>query len=253
MPSLPLPDIAALMALFVAAGLGGLVRGFTGFGFAMVFMPIATSVVPPPMALAIIFLIDAPYALVLGARALPKADRRGVFTLLAAATLFFPIGLALLTRLDPVVTRWVISGLIVSGLILLASGWRYHGRPGLPLTLGAGATSGLFNGLASLSGMPLALFWLSSQTKRPADIRADMQSYLGLSTLISSGILLYNGILSWQALATGLVLMPIYGIGMFLGTKGFHLASEETFRRIAYAVILLAALLSLPLLDGIIR
>ena len=38
--------------------------------------------------------------------------------------------------------------------------------------------------------------------------------------------------------------MPIYGLMLWLGTHGFRLASETTFRRIAYLVIALAAILS---------
>lgn len=240
-------------ALVLAAALGGLVRGFTGFGFAMIFMPIAASVVAPPLALAIIFVIDCPFALILGARAARRAEIGSVVSLLAAASLTLPIGLALLTGLDPVLTRWLIASAILLALALLASGWRYRGRPGLRLTLGVGSVSGLFNGFASLGGMPLALFWLSSQTKRPIDMRADMQTYFGLSTLVSMALLGFKGLLGREALLAGLALMPIYGLGLWLGTLGFSRASEATFRRIAYAIILIAALIGMPAFDGVLR
>lgn len=53
-PGLTTEGIAVLI---VATFLGGLVRGFTGFGFAMVFMPLASVVVGPVAALG---LIDMP-------------------------------------------------------------------------------------------------------------------------------------------------------------------------------------------------
>ena len=49
----------------------------------------------------------------------------------------------------------------------------------------------------------------------------------------------------WQALP---LLLP-YGLGLLIGMRGFHIASEATFRRIAYIVILMSALVSLPLWD----
>lgn len=248
-----LPDPATLAVLLIAGFLGGLVRGFTGFGFAMIFMPIASSVVHPSLALAIIFIIDCPFALVLGALALRKAEVKAVTTLLAAASLMLPVGLWLLTTLDPRPMRWVICGLIFAAVCLLASGWRYRGQAGVPLTLGVGAVSGLFNGLAGLSGMPLALFWLSSQTKSPMQMRHDMQAYFGLSTFISMTMLALKGLLTLKALVLGVMLMPVYGLALLVGTRGFHLASEQTFRRVAYAIIVLAAILGLPLLDGVIR
>ena len=250
--------LAALSAqdwLVVALGaaLGGLTRGFTGFGFAMIFMPLAASVLPPQAALAVIWMIDAPFALFLGTRAYPDADKPGVFTLLAAATVMFPVGLYVLIHVDPLAVRWIISGLVITALIGLASGWRYHGRPGLKLTLSVGSLSGLLNGLASLSGMPLALFWLSSQTRRPAEIRADMQTFFLFSTIVSGIILAYKGILTAETMLVALSVMPAYGVMLFLGSRGYRIASEVTFRRVAYAIIALAALLSLPALDGWLR
>lgn len=244
-------EIYAVVAL--AAAVGGLTRGFTGFGFAMIFMPIASSVLSPKEALATIWVIDAPFALLLGWKAFRTADRRGVISLLAASSLVFPLGLALLVHVDPVVVRWLISLTIIALVGVLASGWRYHGKPGLPLTLGVGAMSGLFGGMASLSGMPLALFWLSSQAKKPAEMRADMQSYFGLSTVVSGVILLSNGVLTVNTALLGLAMMPVYGAMLYAGTHGFRVASPVTFRRAAYSVILLAAIISLPALDGLIR
>ena len=251
MPALLTTEIYVVVA--IAAAMGGLTRGFTGFGFAMVFMPIASSVLAPKEALATIWVIDAPFALFLGWRALPKADRSGVFSLLLASSIMFPVGLYCLIHLDPVPVRWIISTLIVILVAVLASGWRYHGSPNLALTLGVGSVSGLFGGLASLSGMPLALFWLSSQARRPIDIRADMQSFFGLSTLVSGAILVSNDVMTKEAVMLGLIMMPIYGGMLYAGTHGFRIASEGTFRRVAYTVIFLAAMISLPIFDSVLR
>ena len=57
------------IAILVGATLlGGLVRGFTGFGFAMVFMPLASIVIGPVAAVGLIWVIDLPFALPLAAR-----------------------------------------------------------------------------------------------------------------------------------------------------------------------------------------
>ena len=47
-------------------------------------------------------------------------------------------------------------------------------------------------------------------------------------------------------------LCAVYGVGRWGGSHGFRLASEETFRRGAYLVIFLSALISLPLWDVVI-
>ncbi|KPH81773.1 hypothetical protein AE618_07950 [Bosea vaviloviae] len=240
------------MAVLLAATLlGGLVRGFTGFGFAMVFMPLASMVVGPVAALGLIWCIDAPFALPIAARNARQAEWREVAPLLLTATLALPAGIWLLIWLDRETMRWILAGLILTAVALMASGWRYHGRPGIPLSLGVGVLSGLFNGMASIGGMPLAVFWLGAQRNDRHKTRANLQTFFGVSTLISGTILWRNGILTLTALTMALPLMAVYGAGMLAGTHGFRLANEITFRRIAYAVIFLSALVSLPLWDGV--
>jgi len=246
------PDVPAsgLAVLFAATLLGGLVRGFTGFGFAMVFMPLASIVLGPVVALGLIFCIDLPFALPLAARSAKQAEWREVLPLLVAATVTLPLGIWLLIWLDRQTMRWLLAALVMAAVALMASGWRYHGRPGVPLSLGVGALSGLCNGMASIGGMPLAVFWLGAQRNDRHKTRANLQSFFGLSTVVSGAILWLNGILTAASALMALPLMLIYGAGMWAGTHGFRLASEVAFRRVAYLVIFASALVSLPLWDS---
>jgi len=243
---------AGFSVLLGATILGGLVRGFTGFGFAMVFMPLASMVLGPVAALGLIWCIDLPFALPIAARNAKQAEWREVLPLLATATLALPAGLWLLIWLDRETMRWILAGLILAAVALMASGWRYHGRPGIPLSLGVGVLSGLCNGMASIGGMPLAVFWLGAQRNDRHKTRANMQTFFGISTLISGAILWHKGILTMSAMMMALPLFAAYGLALWAGTHGFRLASEITFRRIAYAVIFASALVSLPLWDAVV-
>lgn len=243
---------SGIAVLLGATLLGGLVRGFTGFGFAMVFMPLASMVLGPVAALGLIWCIDLPFALPIAVRNARQAEWREVAPLLLTATLALPAGIWLLIWLDRETMRWILALLILAAVAVMASGWRYHGRPGIPLSLGVGVLSGLFNGMASIGGMPLAVFWLGAQRNDRHKTRANLQTFFGVSTLISGAILWRNDILTGTALTMALPLMAVYGAGMWAGTHGFRLASEETFRRGAYLVIFLSALISLPLWDAVI-
>ncbi|WP_293801133.1 sulfite exporter TauE/SafE family protein [uncultured Bosea sp.] len=249
MPGLTVDGIAVLLA---ATLIGGLVRGFTGFGFAMVFMPLASVILGPVAALGLIWFIDLPFALPLAARSARQAEWREILPLLLTATLALPAGIWLLIWLDRETMRWVLASLVLIAVALMASGWRYHGRPTIPLSLGVGALSGLFNGMASIGGMPLAVFWLGAQRNDRHKTRANLQTFFGISTLISGTMLWWKGILTVGALMMAVPLFAIYGIGLWAGTHGFRLASEETFRRGAYLVIFLSALISLPLWDTVL-
>lgn len=239
--------------LLGAAILGGLVRGFTGFGFAMVFVPVAMIAVAPPVAVGMIWTIDLPCAVPLAVAAARRAKWREVVPLLIGSTLFVPLGAWFLTWLAPTTTRWVIASAVLVSLGALVSGWRYAGSPGTALSLAVGGVSGLANGLAGLSGMPLALFWLGSQRSEAAQIRANLMAYFGLSTVVSGVVFAVAGVLTLDTAIRSLPLIPAYGMGVWAGAWIFARASERAFRWIAYAVIAASALLALPALDPWLR
>ncbi len=253
LPLFGMADVAQFATLMMAALLGGLVRGFTGFGFAMVFVPLASVVVGPVGAVGLVWAIDAPFALPLAARVTGKAQWAEILPLLLGATALFPVGVWFLTRLDPLLMRWIIAVLILAAVTVLASGWRYHGQPSTAHSLGVGSLSGLAGGLASVGGIPLAIFWLSSQRTGALQMRHNLVTYFALSTIISGAVLAWKGVVTFAVIGQALVLMIPYGLGLAVGTRGFHRASDVTFRRVAYAIIAAAAILALPALDPLLR
>ena len=146
----------------------------------------------------------------------------------------------------------LLALLVLTAVGLMASGWRYHGRPTVSLSLGVGALSGLCNGMASIGGMPLAVFWLGAQRNDRHKTRANLQTYFGISTFISGAVLWWKGILTLQSVVSAIPLFAIYVVAFWIGSHGFRLASETSFRRGAYLLIFLSALISLPLLDGLL-
>lgn len=250
--SFPGLDSRGIAVLVAATALGGLVRGFTGFGFAMVFMPLASLVLGPVAALGLIWFIDVPFAIPIAARSARQAEWSEVVPLLITAALALPAGVWLLIWLDRDTMRWLLAALVLGAVVLLASGWRYHGKPGVKLSLGVGVLSGLCNGLASIGGMPLAVFWLGAQRNDRHKTRANLQTFFGLSTVISGLTLYLAGILTWASVAMAVPLFAVYGVGLWIGTHGFRLASEESFRRGAYLTIFASAMVSLPLWDRLL-
>jgi uncharacterized protein len=246
-------DAYGLAFLSIAALASGLVRGFTGFGYAMIFVPLAAVIIGPIKAMALIWFMDLPFALPLAYRSRDNAEMREVTLLVIGATLLFPIGLWLLVSLDPISVRWVVVTLILLAVATMASGWRYKGSPGKLLSLSVGGLSGITGGLANMGGMPLAVFWLAAQKNDPQKTKDNVNMFFGVEAVFSGVLLWWSGILTWAGAQLALLLCIPFGLGLLLGMKGFHLASQETFRHVAYAIITLAALLAMPLFDGLIR
>jgi uncharacterized membrane protein YfcA len=241
-----------LVLLCLAIFIAGIARGFSGFGAALIFVPLASALIGPKMASPILLAIDIVCAAGLLPDAVRKADRKDVGAMSVGAAFAVPAGVALLVNADPVLVRWVISITALLFLMLLMSGWRYRGRPSAPLAMGVGVIAGVYSGAAQLGGPPVVAYWLGG-INPIATVRANIVLYFAISSIFSAISYLYAGLLTPAIFLLALLCGPLYGLGLLLGARSFGLASERTFRQICYGLIGVAALVSLPLLDGFIR
>lgn len=247
-----LPPPADLTLLLVTAFLAGLARGFSGFGAALILIPVASAIVGPQVAAPLLLVADTAMTLGLIPPAFRRADRREVLTMALGAAIGVPGGVWLLTTLDPVVLRWCLVAGAFSLLALLLSGWRYHGRPRAPLTVLVGAVSGLFSGAAQMGGPPVVAYWLGGAIPR-ATVRANIVLFFAASTLLSAIGYLTKGLITPGLLILAAATSGPYGAGVWLGSHMFGLASEATFRRLCFAMIAVAAVAGMPALDGLLR
>ncbi|TMV86727.1 sulfite exporter TauE/SafE family protein [Thioclava sp. BHET1] len=244
-----LPHLALVL---IAAFVAGLSRGFSGFGAALIFVPLASSVLGPKLAAPLLMIIDAVMASGLLPAAWPRADKRNV-ALMALGGLFgIPLGTLVLALVDPVLVRWFIAGVVVLLLALLISGWRYHGVPSRPLTVLVGLISGIFSGSAGAGGPPVIAYWLGSPAP-VALIRANIILYFAVATVLTFFSYLIAGLFSWHLLPLCCSAGLLYGAGILLGSRLFGRVSDRIFRRLAYGLIAASALLSLPIFDALLR
>jgi uncharacterized membrane protein YfcA len=243
-----LPPLPALLATMAAGFCAGLARGFSGFGSALIFIPVAAAAVGPRLAAALLLLTDNLAALPMIRPAWRVANRREVAVMVAGTLAGLPLGVLVLDAVDPRSLRWAIVGLAVALLALLVSGWRYHGRPAPAATLGVGALSGFMSGSTQLGGPPVIAYWMGRDAPAPR-LRADIVIFFAGSAVVSTAIYALHGLLTLQAFATAACVLPGYAAGVLLGMRLFGKASERLFRRICYALIALAALLGMPVWD----
>jgi uncharacterized membrane protein YfcA len=238
--------------LIVMALVASITRGFSGFGSALIFMPLASTVAAPQLVAALLLLIDSVTAAPLAPNAWRLADRKAVAVTVSGALVGIPVGTVALAHFDPLVTRWIVSCLVIGLLVLLMSGWRYRGKDHPLLGCGVGVLSGLGSGLAQTGGPPIVAYWLGRPVSG-AVARANIVLFFAASDLFSIASYLIGGLLTSAAFKLALIVGPVYGLGMFIGARMFHIASDTTFRRVCYALIAFSAIISLPLLDGILR
>jgi uncharacterized membrane protein YfcA len=256
-----LPDSAAFAAmlgdhrLIAAAAIAlvaGVVRGFSGFGSALIYVPLIAAVYEPRIATVSYALMDVICVAPIALRAFRYCQWREVLPAIAAAFITVPFGTMTQNALDPVTLRWMMAGFVLVFMVLLVIGWRYPWKPSLPAAIGAGALSGFAGGAVQMSGPPAILYWLGSP-HGAAIVRGNLLAFLfplGVNLLLSYG---WHGLMTAQPIALAVLLWPIYIVALVVGVRWFRGATDLTYRRIAYAIVAFSAIVSMPLFDKLLH
>lgn len=234
----------ALLAL--VAALAGIVYGFSGFGSALIAVPLYAAIAGPQAAVGLMAITALASVVSVLPQAIRQADRRASLTILIPSLLCLPLGTTVLRLAEPEAIRWAMSLTVLATLAALMAGFRYRGRAGPPAWIGIGALSGIMGGATGLAGPALVLFQLAGP-ESASRMRANAILVLTPSSLALVPVLWWQGTIGPEVIATGLVLAPVYGLTSWLGQRLFDAGREALYRRVAYAIIAAAGLAGLPL------
>lgn len=236
---------AGLGWIIAAAFVGGLVRGFSGFGTAMVFLPVAAPFLGPFGAILALTIMDLFGPLPNLRRAWGSVEKPDLWRLLAGCALALPVGLWVLTRVEPEVFRYAVSLVSLGMLAVLLTGLRYHGTVRRGMVAVIGAVAGLLGGVAGIPGPAVILFYMS----RPLPvsvIRATILLFLLFFDMLIIGYMTGMGRVTLAGASLGLVLAVPNVLGNWLGGYLFDPGRERLYRAAAYVLIAVAALSGLP-------
>jgi uncharacterized membrane protein YfcA len=209
-----MPEFLTFPFLIAAAvtAVAGTVRGFSGFGAAMLMTPVFSALYGPAVGISLCLLLEIAVALPLLPRAVKYVDWRRIGLLLAAAVVGAPLGNLVLTQLAPEPMRWVISAIVLTAVALLASGWRFRGRPRPATTLTAGTLSGFLNGLSGMAGPPIIFYYLAG-TESVERVRANLTTYFILVDLVALAVFTGRDLIGWSTGVMALWLVPVVVAG----------------------------------------
>lgn len=232
--------------LMLTIGAAGLVRGFSGFGTALIFVPVANIFLDPKEVIVVIALTGIASNAVILPRAWKQGSRAEVGYLVLAALLTVPLGLTALDFLDQITIRWIIAGVAGGMLAALIAGWRYSGAVNMPTVLAIGAAAGIVGGMTGLTGPVVILFYLSGQAVAQS-VRANTILFLAALDVVLIANLVWQGAVRLDLLMLAVVLAIPYATTTLIGQRMFRPDYEKLYRSVAYAVIALAVLSGLPI------
>ncbi len=248
-----MPDVLAqvwatpgLVWLAVAISVAGIVRGFSGFGTALVFVPVAGIFLAPETVIAVMAMTGFASTAALIPRAWRQSARAEVGFLALAAMFTVPCGLWVMNLLDETTVRWCVAAIAGGTLAVLVAGWRFSGTVTLPGLLAIGGAAGIIGGMTGLTGPVVILFYLAGQSLAQ-QVRANTILFLAALDVVLLCNLLLGGLVGWMEFALAATLAVPYFITTMIGQALFDPQYEKLYRVVAYAVIGLAVVSGLPL------
>jgi uncharacterized membrane protein YfcA len=230
----------AMFVVFAAA----VVRGYSGFGFAMVAVPALSLLRSPAEIVPMVVVLD----IAAGAHLLPSVwgdvDWRSLRWLLAGMLLSTPLGVWVLASAPAAAMRTLVSVAVLVVSVALWRGFSLRQIPGPRATFATGAASGLLNGSAAIGGPPAILFYFSSPAGAAVSRASLTMYFLGTDT-VAAGFGAAYGLLTVEALVRAVVLLAPLGLGVLIGNRRFIHSNPESFRRVVIVLLLLLSIAGL--------
>lgn len=233
-----------VIALSIFAGIaGGLVRGYSGFGFAMTSVPILSFGMPPLLAIPCVLI----HELLIGLFSLRTEHKEILLPqllLLCIGTMVgTPIGIWALSSVPTEPMKQFIS---VALLISVAGLW-FAGRKKLTLTRSilstSGFVSGLLNGAAAISGPPIIITLLGSDLDA-RKVRSLSTYIIAFSAMLALALTFVSGLQTPTVWLLALYMTPGVIVGAFAGIFLFNTLPHQQYKNIALSGLFIIALLS---------
>ncbi len=224
------------------------VQSMTGFGFAVLAVPLLTLIWQPGDAIGISMVLSTVCVVLLWLQVRRVEQLPIIRGLFLAALAGLPVGLWVLAHIDIGMLRFAIGGVTLATVAMIGAGLvREAGAvaartPHLAATIGAGFTAGLLTGSLSMPGPPVVMLLTQSGTAKGA-YRATLTAFVVLIYPIALAAMLIGGLISTAALWQSLFQMPVLLLGFWFGNLLHGAASERSFSLMSLTLLAVAGVL----------
>ena len=220
-----MPPIAGLApATFAAVAAmtfgAAMVRGFTGFGMAIILVPLLGMVIPPGHAVVLAIILQ----LMIGPVGLPAimadADRSTAIPIALLATLATPLGMAALSATPSEYARVGIALVAIGAFVAVIVPAGPRRPPSRGSTLMTGVASGVLTGFAAMPGPPVVPYYMR-RAEGPRQARASMMLIFFATAVAGTLAALVRGLATAEEfLLAAFLFLPMIA-GNWLGGRFF--------------------------------
>ncbi len=230
--------LAIALALVFGASV---VRGLTGFGLAIILVPLLGLIVDPAEAVVLSILLQLLAGPIGLKRILADGERSTAIPIAIAAIAATPFGVWLLSITAPDVARLAIALIALAAFGLMLVPAREGAIPGRRETVTIGVAAGLLTGFASMPGPPVVPFYL--RRKLTPDVARASMLMVFFATAIAGSIASFAlGVANLHLLWLSVLFYPALYIGTRLGELAFGTVSEPVWRTLVGIILGIAGI-----------
>ncbi len=233
-------DLTQLLLAAVAVFIGGFLRGFVGFGGALVIIPVMALAFTPKFAVALHAITELPGIIQLLPTAVRHCDRKTVLPMILALVVSTPLGVYVLTAVDTDTMRIVISALVLFMVAMLAWNTRIVYAAGMRVSVIGGVVGGIIQGAAGIGGPPVVTLLLS-RGDDTATTRGNIVVMMSSMVIIALPFLWIYELISVRTLILGGLCAPVYLLATYLGSRYFRTGGSDMYRVVALSILALTA------------
>jgi uncharacterized protein len=224
----------------LAIAVASFAQSLSGFGFALLSVPLMTLVVSPRDAVIISTIIGATSTSIQAV-----LDRKYLDWLLAkrltiASYIGMPLGLVAFLFVSETGLRLGLGVVVLVATFLLLRGFRLHDEQ-RHYDWSLGIVAGLLATSTSTNGPPL-VFLMQARQMAPATFRATINTVFALSNIGALALFLSAGKVTTQNLMGVAVALPSLGIALSLGYVVRKYVSPERFKYLVISLLFLSSI-----------
>jgi len=237
-------DVAPVLAIVVALGLGGVVKGVTGMGLPLVAIPVLAGFVGVPHAIAIMTLpILFTNAWQIATLRRAAGGLAFLAPMLVAGAVGVGLGTFLLVSLDEAMLSLTLAAMLVAyvALRLVHPEFRVGARAARVAAAPVGLAAGVLQGATGVSAPIGVTFIHAMRFDRDTHVFA-VSAMFGMFAVAQTAAIAYAGLLTGPRLVESAIALAPAAIAMGLGQRLARRFSRETFDRLILALLAVTAM-----------
>lgn len=234
---------ASPVSWLAIVGFAAVVQYATGFGFALISVPLLALVVDAHTAVLVALLLGSLGNLTQAIEGRHVVDRGVVGRLVATALIGMPVGWLVFTRADARVLQLTIGLVVLLAVVALARGFTLRGTSAR-VDVGVGALAGFLTTCTGTNGPPIVAL-LHARREPPPVFRATTTTTFLAVDLIAITAYAVTGHLTLSHVITTAATIPALVVGAVTGVRARRLLSPNTFRVIVLVLLTATAVTSI--------